>query len=414
MNFLFAWRYFKAKKTTNAINIISWISIVAIIIGTTSLILVLSVFNGFEGLVKSLYSSFYPDIKISPVSGKQIVLTPEQLQKIRSVKGVKAISVFVEEKALLQNKANDEDSADFQSIAYLKGVDSNYTSVTTVADHLLGGNFNTGTQDKPLLILGYGVENALHVQSESNIRPLSVYMPRKDAVNLDDPLQSLSNEAVNTSGTFNIQQDFDNKYAITNLDFIKRMLVMSKDAYSGAEIAVTNGTDADDIKNELKTVLGKNYLVQNRFEQNVSLFSVMRIEKWIIYAILSLILIVAAFNMVGALTMLVLEKKQDISVLHALGANRNFIQKIFLSEGLLLAVIGGAVGMLLAFVIGILQIKLHLVPLQGNTFMIDYFPVKMVLSDFLLVSFTVLVIALIASWIPARKAASQQFAFREE
>jgi len=414
LNFLFAWRYFKAKKTTNAINIISWISIVAIIIGTTSLILVLSVFNGFEGLVKSLYSSFYPDIKISPVSGKQIVLTPEQLQKIRSVKGVKAISVFVEEKALLQNKANDEDSADFQSIAYLKGVDSNYTSVTTVADHLLGGNFNTGTQDKPLLILGYGVENALHVQSESNIRPLSVYMPRKDAVNLDDPLQSLSNEAVNTSGTFNIQQDFDNKYAITNLDFIKRMLVMSKDAYSGAEIAVTNGTDADDIKNELKTVLGKNYLVQNRFEQNVSLFSVMRIEKWIIYAILSLILIVAAFNMVGALTMLVLEKKQDISVLHALGANRNFIQKIFLSEGLLLAVIGGAVGMLLAFVIGILQIKLHLVPLQGNTFMIDYFPVKMVLSDFLLVSFTVLVIALIASWIPARKAASQQFAFREE
>ena len=414
MNFLFAWRYFKAKKTTNAINIISWISIVAIIIGTTSLILVLSVFNGFEGLVKSLYSSFYPDVKISPVSGKEIVLTPEQLQKIRSVRGVKAVSLVVEEKALIQNKANDADSVDYQSIAYLKGVDSNYTSVTTVADHLLGGNFNTGTEDKPLLILGYGVENALHVQSESNIRPLAVYMPRKDAVNLDDPLQSLSNEAVNTSGTFVIQQDFDNKYAITNLDFIKRMLVMGKDAYSGAEIAVTNGIDADDVKDELKTVLGKNYLVQNRFEQNVSLFSVMRIEKWIIYAILSLILIVAAFNMVGALTMLVLEKKQDISVLHALGANRNFIQKIFLTEGLLLAIIGGGVGMLLAFVIGILQIKLHLIPLQGNTFMIDYFPVKMVLSDFLLVSFTVLVIALIASWIPARKAASQQFVFREE
>jgi lipoprotein-releasing system permease protein len=414
LNFLFAWRYFKAKKTTNAINIISWISIVAIIIGTTSLILVLSVFNGFEGLVKSLYSSFYPDVKISPVSGKQIALTHEQLVKIRSVKGVKAVSLFVEEKALLQNKSNDADSADYQSIAYLKGVDSNYTSVTTVADHLLSGNFNTGTEDRPLLILGYGVENALHVQSESNIRPLAVYMPRKDAVNLDDPLQSLSNEAVNTSGTFEIQPDFDNKYAITNLDFIKRMLVMSADAYSGAEISVTNNVDADDVKDELKTILGKNYLVQNRFEQNLSLFSVMRIEKWIIYAILSLILIVAAFNMVGALTMLVLEKKQDISVLHALGANRNFIQKIFLSEGLLLAVIGGGVGMLLAFIIGILQIKLHLVPLQGSTFMIDYFPVKMVLSDFLLVSFTVLVIALIASWIPARKAASQQFAFREE
>jgi lipoprotein-releasing system permease protein len=414
LNFLFAWRYFKAKKTTNAINIISWISIVAIIIGTTSLILVLSVFNGFEGLVKSLYSSFYPDVKVSPVSGKQIALTAEQLQKLRSIKGVMAVSLVVEEKALLQSKANDTDSADYQSIVYLKGVDSNYTSVTTVADHLLGGNFNTGTEDKPLLILGAGVESAVHVQSESNIRPLAVYMPRKGAVSLDDPLQSLSEEAVNTSGTFIIQQDFDNKYAITNLAFVKRMLGMDKDAYSGAEIAVTSGTDADDVRDEIKNLLGKTYLVQNRFEQNASLFSVMRIEKWIIYAILSLILIVAAFNMVGALTMLVLEKKQDISVLHALGASRNFIQKIFLSEGLLLALIGGGAGMLLAFLIGFLQTKYHLIPLQGNTFMIDYFPVKMVLSDFLLVGLTVTIIALIASWIPARKAALQQFVLREE
>ncbi len=415
MNFLFAWRYFKAKKTTNAINIISWISIVAIVIGTAALILVLSVFNGFEGLVKSLYTSFYPDVKISPASGKQLVLTPEQLQKIKSVKGVKAVSLFVEEKALLQNKADDTDSADFQSIIYLKGVDSNYTSVTTVAENLIGNvPFNTGTEDQPLLVLGAGVENAVHVRSESNIRPLAVYMPRKGTVSLDDPLQSLSAEAVNTSGTFIIQQDFDNKYAITNLAFIKRMLVMDENSFSGAEIAVTNGTKADDVRDQIKALLGKNYVIQNRFEQNASLFSVMRIEKWIIYAILSLILIVAAFNMVGALTMLVLEKKQDISVLHALGASRGFIQKIFLSEGLLLAIIGGGAGMLLAFIIGILQIKLHLVPLEGSTFLIDYFPVKMVLSDFLLVALTVLIIALIASWLPARKAALQQFVLREE
>ena len=415
MNFLFAWRYFKAKKTTNAINIISWICLVAIVIGTAALILVLSVFNGFEGLVKSLYTSFYPDVKISASSGKQIVLTPEQLQKIKSVKGVKAVSLFVEEKALLQNKADDADSADFQSIIYLKGVDSNYTAVTTVAENLIGNvKFNTGTEDQPLLILGAGVENAVHVRSESNIRPLAVYMPRKGAVSLDDPLQSLSAEAVNTSGTFVIQQEFDNKYAITNLAFVKRMLVMDENTYSGAEIAVTNGANADDVRDEIKNLLGKNYLIQNRFQQNASLFSVMRIEKWIIYAILSLILIVAAFNMVGALTMLVLEKKQDISVLHALGAGRGFIQKIFLSEGLLLALIGGGTGMLLAFIIGILQIKLHLVPLEGSTFLIDYFPVKMVLSDFLLVALTVLVIALIASWLPARKAALQQFVLREE
>jgi lipoprotein-releasing system permease protein len=140
----------------------------------------------------------------------------------------------------------------------------------------------------------------------------------------------------------------------------------------------------------------------------------MQIEKWIIYAILSLILVVAAFNMIGALTMLVLEKKQDISVLHALGADKRFIQRIFLSEGLLLAVIGGGLGMLLAFIIGLLQTKFHLIPLQGNSFMIDYFPVKMLPADFLLVGFTVMLIAVIASWFPAKKAARQQFLLREE
>ena len=239
-------------------------------------------------------------------------------------------------------------------------------------------------------------------------------MPRKGEVDLTDPLRSLSAESVNTSGVFIIQQDFDNKYAITNLDFVKRMLLMDEEHFSAAEIAISPNADADDVRDEIRAYLGKSYLVQNRFEQNASLYSVMQIEKWIIYAILSLILVVAAFNMVGALTMLVLEKKQDISVLHAMGANRKFIQGIFLSEGLLLAIIGGVTGMLIAFIIGFLQIQFHLIPLQGSTFMIDYFPVKMVFSDFLLVGATVMIIALIASWIPARKAALQQFALREE
>lgn len=414
MNFLFAWRYFKAKKTTNAINVISWISIVAIVIGTASLILVLSVFNGFEGLVKSLYSSFYPDIRISPESGKQIVLTQEQLQKIKAVKGVYAVSMVVEERALLQNKASEVDSADYQSIIYLKGVDSNYQKVTGVADNVVEGEFNTGTGDAPLLILGAGIQNAVGVRADRNVKPLAVYMPRKGEVDLMDPLRSLSAESVNTSGVFIIQQDFDNKYAITNLDFVKRMLLMEENSYSAAEIAIVQGGDVDDTRDEIKQILGDDYLVQNRFEQNASLFSVMQIEKWIIYAILSLILVVAAFNMVGALTMLVLEKKQDISVLHALGAKRKFIQNIFLSEGLLLALIGGGSGMFIAFIIGVLQVNYKLIPLQGDTFMIDYFPVKMVITDFLLVGITVLIIALIASWIPARKAALQQFALREE
>ena len=419
MNFLFAWRYFKAKKSTNAINVIAWISIVAIVFGTAALILVLSVFNGFEGLVKSLYSSFYPDIKILPEQGKQITLTQEQLDRIRSVKGVKATSLVVEERALLQKRfrnfqSEEADTVEFQSIVYLKGVDDDYGKVTNVPEFVVEGNFNLGTVDDPRIVLGYGVENTLHTQSDREAFPIAVYLPRKGDIDIANPLQSLSTGTVFTSGTFIIQQDFDNKYAITNLAFLKQMLGMEADVYGGAEIALHPETDLEDVQQQLKNLLGKGYAVQNRFEQNMSLYSVMQIEKWIIYAILSLILVVAAFNMIGALTMLVLEKKLDISVLHALGADRNFIQNIFLTEGLLLAVIGGGAGMILAFIIGFLQQKFHLIPLEGNSFLIDYFPVKMIPSDFLLVGGTVMLIAFIAAWFPARKAAKQQFLLRSE
>ena len=408
MNFLFAWRYFKAKKSTNAINIIAWISILAILVGTAALILVLSVFNGFEDLVKSLYSSFYPDIKIFPASGKQLVLTKEQLAKLKGINGVNQYTLVAQEKALLQN-------GESQSIVYLKGVDENYVKVSGVASHVVKGTFDLGTADAPLLVLGAGIENAVGVQSDRNLSPLTVYMPRKSAdVSLTDPLQSISADTVNTSGAFIIQQEFDNNYAFTNLDFMRAMLELPDDTYGGAELSLYPGTDPDAVKQQMQQVLSKDYLIQTRYEQNKSLYAVMRAEKWVIYIILSLILVVAAFNMIGALTMLVLEKKKDISVLHALGADKGLIQKIFVSEGLLLALIGGGIGMLLAFLIALGQIYFKFIPLQGGSFLIDYFPVKLDPKDFLLVATTVVVIALIASYIPARKAGSQQFLLREE
>lgn len=408
MNFLFAWRYFKAKKSTNAINIIAWISILAILVGTAALILVLSVFNGFEDLVKSLYSSFYPDIKIFPASGKQLVLTEEQLAKLKGINGVNQYSLVAQEKALLQN-------GESQSIVYLKGVDENYVKVSGVSSHVVKGTFDLGTADAPLLVLGAGIENAVGVQSDRNLSPLTVYMPRKSAdVSLTDPLQSISADTVNTSGAFIIQQEFDNNYAFTNLDFMRAMLELPDDTYGGAELSLYPGTDPDAVKEQMQQVLSKDYLIQTRYEQNKSLYAVMRAEKWVIYIILSLILVVAAFNMIGALTMLVLEKKKDISVLHALGADKGLIQKIFVSEGLLLALIGGGIGMLLAFLIALGQIYFKFIPLQGGSFLIDYFPVKLDPKDFLLVATTVVVIALIASYIPARKAGRQQFLLREE
>lgn len=407
MHFLFAWRYFKAKKSTNAINIIAWTSVVAITIGTAALILVLSVFNGFEGLVKSLYSNFYPDIKVQAASGKVLQLTADQLSRLRAVKGVKIVSLVTEEKAFVQN-------GDYQSVVYLKGVDENYRFISGVEQHLLNGNYKLGNEASPLLILGAGVESALGVQADRNIYPLRIHLPRKSEGTSFDQLNDISNDTINTAGTFLIQQDFDNKYAITNIYFTKKAMKLAADEYSAVEIAVNDPKKADDMIQPIQQLLGKEYKVLNRYQQNRSLYAVMNMERWAIYGVLSLILVVAAFNMIGALTMLVLEKQKDISILNALGAHKGFIQKVFLSEGFLLAIVGGITGMILALIIAFLQIQFHLIPLEGGSFLINYFPVKLRWQDFVLVSATVFVIALLASWVPSRKAASQAFSLRGE
>ena len=407
MYFLFAWRYFKAKKSTNAINIIAWISITAIIIGTAALILVLSVFNGFEGLVKSLYSSFYTDLKISPASGKIMTITPEQLQKLKGLSGIKIYSLVVEEKALVKN-------GDYQSVVYLKGVDDNYRYVSGVADNLVNGTYDLGNEELPKLILGAGVEGALGIQADRNIFTLKIHLPRKTETEEFDILNGISNDTIRSSAAFRIQQDFDNKYGITNIDFIKKSLRLGENEYSALEIALNDPSSAKELKKQLKPIFGDSYKVQNKYEQNKSLYAVMNMERWVIYGVLCLILVIAAFNMIGALTMLVLEKQKDISILHALGGNRKFIQRIFLSEGMLLAVIGGGLGMMLALLIAWLQIQFHLIPLAGGSFLINYFPVQLRLMDFLLVGSTVFVIALIASWLPSKKAASQKFSLRSE
>jgi len=402
MYLTFAWRYFKAKKSANAINIIAWVTVGVIAFATACQILVLSVFNGFEGLVKSLYSSFYTDIKIIPVKGKTFTLTSDQIKLIKQQPGVKDISMIAEEKALLQNE-------DIQTIVYLKGVDSNYQQVSGVAGKTIEGKFNTGDVANPGLILGAGIQNAAAVNIEGRMGAslLTLILPKKSKVSVSDPLQSLSEGHVMATGVFAIQQDFDNKYAITNIDFVKQQMGFSTDEYSAVEIKLNNTNSLADIQQKLSLLLGNTFRVQTKYEQNTSLYNTMRLEKWAIYAVLTLILFIAAFNMISALTMLVLEKQKDISVLQSMGADKNMILKIFLSEGLLLAGIGAISGVLMALIICFLQIKFHLIKLQGGSFLIDYFPVELQASDFLLVISTVTFIAFLASWFPARKASNQ-------
>jgi lipoprotein-releasing system permease protein len=406
LNFLFAWRYFRSKKSTNAINIIAWVTVAAMAVGTAALVIVLSIFNGFEGLVKDLYSSFYPDVRIKAVNEKVVVLDSTTVAKIKLLSNVEAVSLVVEENVHLKN-------GDFRTNGTLKGVDENYTKVTGVQSSVITGKFTTGTDEAPSLVLGSGVENALGLMSDRAVNPVTAYLPKRGIGVTDNPMEAISTVNFLPAGSFSIQQDFDNKYVITNLTIVKQMIGLNSNEYSAAEIKIRDLSKQKQTILDLQKIVGSTVLVENRYEQNRSLFGIMQMEKWIIFGILSLILVIAAFNIIGALTMLVLEKEQDIQILKAMGAGNSFIQRIFLSEGLLLSVAGSIIGVGLGILFCFLQVTFKIIPLEGS-FVIDYYPVKILVTDLLLVMLVVFVIALIASWLPSVKAARQQVSLRAQ
>lgn len=397
MQYLFAWRYFKSKKSTSAINIIAWVSVTAIAVGAAALIVILSVFNGFEDLVKGLYTDFYADMRVVPAQGKKMNIDDSTLYTIKSIAGVSEVSKVVEEKALLAN-------GDYQSIVVVKGVDTVFTRTNYIGKHIVRGSYKLGDVQNPGIVIGAGIENAVGADVTKGGFPLTLYTPSKGAG--FDAVDGMFAFQVSGQGVFAVQQEFDNKYIFTNLPFLQYMLSMTPNQVSGLEIKI-NGSPKK-IKVKLQQALGENFLVETRYEQNKNLYAVMQMEKWAIYGILSLILIVAAFNMIGALTMLVLEKQKDIAVLKAMGSSASLIQKIFITEGLVLAGVGTIVGTVLGTLICLLQLKFKIITLGGGgSFIIDYYPVKLVINDYMLVVATITLIAIMAAWIPAKKASQQ-------
>lgn len=374
-------------------------------VGTAALVVVLSIFNGFEGLVKTLYSSFYPDIRITASQQKIMLLDDATINKIKLLQNVKDMSMVVEENVHLQN-------GDYRTNAVIKGVDEAYVHTSGVKDMITAGQFELGSNETPALVLGVGIEGALNLRSDRSVTPVTAYLPKR-GVTSGNPLDAISTVNLQPTGSFSIQQDFDNKYVMTNLNILKEMLGLQSNEYSAAELKLRDVKAEKETIAALQQLLGKNYLVENRYQQNRSLFGVMQVEKWAIYGILSLILIIASFNMIGALTMLVLEKEQDIQILEAMGASKSFIQRVFLTEGVLLALIGSVIGIVLAFIFTYLQVTFKLIPLQGS-FVIDYYPVDIYFTDILLIVATVFVIGLLASWIPSIKAAKQKVSLRAQ
>ncbi len=401
----FAWRYFRAKKSANAINVIAWVTTSVIAFATCCQVLVLSVFNGFEDLVRSLYSTFYADLKVAPQSGKTIELTPSQIAAVRNQPYIQAASLVLEEKALLQN-------GEAQTVVYLKGVDENYSDVSRIDEKIVRGEFSTGSADDPGIVMGSGIQSATGISTNPafNTDPTTIILPKRTSSN--DPLESLSEGNVTATGVFSIQQEFDNQFALTNINFLRQQMALETNEYSAIEIRLKPDEKMEKRKADLMNLLGTNYKVQTKYEQNTNLYNTMRTEKWAIFAVLTLILIIAAFNMISALTMLVLEKKRDIAILQSMGSRRSQIRKIFLSEGLLLGALGAASGILIAVIICLLQLKYEMIPLQGGSFLIDHFPVKLIWTDFLLVGSAALFIAFVASWFPAYKASKQPLNLR--
>jgi lipoprotein-releasing system permease protein len=376
------------------------LSVVIIAVATSAQIIVLSVFNGFEGLVKSLYSSFYADIKIAPTTGKTFYFDSLQQNQLTKIPNIAAASFIVEEKALLKNE-------DAQTIVSLKAVDKNYEFVNELPKKLVSGSYNLGTTDEPNLLVGSGVQDAAFI-SVSEAMPSStpvLILPKKTE---STSLEASMGEALCTAaGVFAIQQEIDAKYAITNIDFVKQQMELGANEFSSIEIKVKNSEDLADTKEELQKLLGQNYIVYDRYEQNANLYNTMQKEKWFVYFLLTLILAIAAFNIISVLTMLVLEKQKDISILKSMGLSNLGVQKIFLTTGLYIAGIGAFFGFVIGLGICLLQLKFQFIKLAGSTFLIDYFPVQIKLTDIVAVAITVIGIALIASWFPAKKATTE-------
>jgi lipoprotein-releasing system permease protein len=400
LHFLFAWRYFRGKYSFQAIQLIAWVSVFAIAIGTAALLTILSVSNGFSEIVNGLYSDFYADLRVVPKATKFVQLTSQQFNALRQIPGVHYATGIVENKAILVHNEN-------QTVVIVKGVDSNYIHINKVNQYLKRGSFSVGSLDSPKLILGIGVEENLLLFNANLGESLELIAVGRSGKSLKS-MDQLNHLVAVQSGAFSVQQEFDVQYVFTANQFAQYLFDLDSNQYSGVELSIDLNKEKN-IVTAIQDLLGPGFLVQNKYQQNADLYKIMQIEKWIIFAILALIMIVASFNLVGALTMLVLEKQKDIHVLHAMGATAGTIQKIFLSLSIVMAMTGALIGGLIASCLIFLQTQFHFIQLQGVSFVIDYYPVKAIWTDYLAVISLVVLIAIVAGWVPAKKAAGRIF-----
>lgn len=400
--FYIARRYLFAKKSHNIINIISIISVLGIAAGTMALIIVLSVFNGFESLVTRLFNSFNPDLRITVAEGKTFSTDSLPLQQLRDISGISCYTGVIEENALLRYH-------DKQYIVTIKGVSDGYECTSRLNESIVEGEYLLESGTVNYAIVGQGIAYNMGMVLNDFENPLTLYVPRRSASKTIDPMDAFSMEEIQPSGFFGIQQDFDVKYVIVPLRFAGKLLDYSH-RLSALELKVEAGADPEKVQEEIEDLLGPAYIVKNRFQQEEVLFKIMKSEKLAVFVILSFILIIATFNVIGSLSMLILEKKKDIAILNSLGASHTTIRRIFLTEGMLISFSGAFIGLLLGLLVCILQQELGLITIQSSgSFLVEAYPVKIEWADFLWVLLIDLVVGFFAAWYPVHYISQRYF-----
>lgn len=398
-------RYLFAKKSTNAINIISGISVLGLALGAAALVLVLSVFNGFEKLITGMMSNFNPDVKIVATKGKTFISDSLKINQLRQIKGVELLSETLEETAFFEYEKT-------QAIGTLKGVDDNFSKINRIDSTVREGRYLLHDTQNDYAVLGGGIRNQLGVYERNMLTPLSIYMPKRGEVGVLE--QPFAKRFVYPAGAFVIQSEVDNQYVLTNLQFVRDIL-NAENEVSAYEIKLKPDANASAALSEIRAIMGNDFTVKDHYQQDEAFLKLMNIEKWMSYAILSLTILLVAFNMVGSLWMMVLEKKQDISILKSMGAQDKLIRNIFLNEGLLLCGMGLVSGFVVAIILYLLHVYTEggLVPLPPG-FASDRYPVALKTVDFIVVATTVIVIGLLASLPAALRAMRVETAIKEE
>lgn len=397
--FYIARRYLFSKKKHNAINIISAVSVCGVALATLALVCTLSVFNGFQDMVAGFFTAFDPELKITVREGKVFDPHESRVAQIHAMPEIEVWTETLEENAMVQYK-------DRQTMAVIKGVEDNFEQLTAIDSLLYGtGKFVLNDSVVDYGILGVELMSELGTGIQF-VDPLQVYAPKRDArVNMANPAASFNSDYLFSPGAVFIvnQQKYDARYILTSLGFARRLFDYDTEV-SAIEIKLKPGSNIDAVEKKMEEILGERFVVQNRYEQQADVFRIMEIEKFISYLFLTFILAIACFNVIGSLSMLILDKRDDVETLRNLGAGDQLITRIFLFEGRMISVFGASIGIVLGLMLCFLQQKFGLISLGGGngSFVVDAYPVSVHLTDVLLVFVTVIAVGFLSVWYPVK------------